>query len=143
MHPPRRSLGRWLGVGVFAGLCLLLAAFFGFVGFMKATASSADLARYGAWTVHIPPVLGRAVGWSEIALALALLGGLLPRPGPRLSALAAGLLLLNQIVAAMVHANRGELSALPQNMALIVACAVIIGLQRWAFGNRGKEGELA
>src|ERR1044071_9408346 len=82
-------------------ISILLAAFFGFVGFNKAFAPLADLARYGSWTIWIPETLGRAVGWSEIACALALLVGIARRPIGRAGA---WILVLNQICAAAVHA---------------------------------------
>ena len=49
-----------------AAVALPLAAFFAFVGWSKATAPLADLARYHAWTVYIPEPVGRLVGWSEV-----------------------------------------------------------------------------
>lgn len=96
------------------GLCarLVIAAFFGFVGTMKAFAPVAMLAAYGAWTVYLPDALGRAVGWSEIACALALLASLIPRLG-RLAVWAAILLGANQLVAATVHLAHRESEALP------------------------------
>ncbi len=101
-----------------AVLCLLLAAFFAFVGWNKAFASLADLARYGAWTVFLPEWAGRLVGWSEMALAAGLLAVFVPsrRNIARWSAL---LLIANQAVAALVHLAHGETAALPQNGVLI------------------------
>lgn len=107
-----------------AVLCVLLAAFFAFVGWNKAFASLADLAKYGAWTVHLPEWAGRLVGWSEMALAAGLLAVFVPRyrPVARWSAL---LLIGNQAVAALVHLNRGETAALPQNGVLIALLALV------------------
>lgn len=100
-----------------------LALFFGFVGWNKAFAPLADLARYHAWTVYLPEWLGRAVGWSEMALALGLLAGLLGKPGiARLSAL---LLIANQIAAALVHLLKSETAALPQNVMLFALLIII------------------
>jgi hypothetical protein len=112
-----------------AVLCLLLAAFFAFVGWNKAFASLADLARFGAWTVFLPEWAGRLVGWSEMALAAGLLSIFVPsrRNIARWSAL---LLIANQVVAAMVHLNHGETSALPQNGVLIALLAVVAILAR-------------
>lgn len=109
-----------------AVLCLLLAAFFAFVGWNKAFASLADLARFGAWTVFLPEWAGRLVGWSEMALAAGLLSIFVPRRRniARWSAL---LLIANQAVAALVHLTHGETAALPQNgvlIALLVAVAI-------------------
>lgn len=105
-----------------AVLCIGLAAFFGFVGWNKAFAPLEDLARYHAWTVHLPEWLGRAVGLSEMALALGLLAVLIRKP--RIICTAALLLIVNQLVAALVHLTHGEASALPQNAVLIALLAL-------------------
>ena len=109
-----------------AMVALLLAAFFLFVGWNKAFASLADLARYHAWTIYIPESLGRFVGWSEMLLAIGLVAGLLP-DRHRIVVWAAGLLILNQIIAATIHLAHGEMSALPQNAVLIA----LLGLVAW------------
>jgi len=101
---------------------LLLAAFFGFVGYNKAFASLSDLARYGSWTIWIPAALGRIVGWSEMACAVALASGIVRRFIPVARA-SAGVLIANQFCAAAVHASHGELKALPQNAVLILLLA--------------------
>ena len=101
-------------------LAVPLAAFFAFVGWNKAFAPLAELARHGAWTVHLPPWLGRAVGGSELACAALLLV-----PG-RLRRIAALVLVANQACAAAVHLAHGEVAALPQNallLALLIALA--------------------
>lgn len=116
-------------------LSLPLAAFFGFVGWMKATAPLAMLAQHGAWTVRVPEPLGRAVGVSEIACALLLLVGLLPRRA-RIGEAAAMVLIANQLVAAAVHASAGETHALPQNAVLIAALAIVAWLSRRYFSVR-------
>lgn len=115
-----------------AALCLLLAAFFGFVGWNKAFAAPDDLARYGSWTVYLPQMLGRMVGWSEILCAGALLAGL-TRKGPMVATCAALALLLNQMAAAIVHSLHHETAALPQNgvlMALLLGLARLTHIQR-------------
>lgn len=112
-----------------AVLSVPLALFFAFVGWNKAFAPLADLARYGAWTVHLPEALGRVVGWSELACALALLGSVLPR-GLRIAHLAALVLIANQCAASVVHAAQGEGAALPQNGVLIAMLAAVAWLIR-------------
>jgi hypothetical protein len=107
-----------------AVLCIPLTAFFGFVGWNKAFASLEDLARYHAWTVYLPEWLGRAVGWSEIALALGLFCVFVPKLRHHARA-AAALLIVNQLVAALVHLTHGESSALLQNAVLIALLAPI------------------
>ena len=101
-----------------AVLCVVLAAFFAFVGWNKAFASLADLSRYHAWTIYLAEPLGRAIGWSEMALALGLLAALHPRGG-RIATISALALVANQVVAAAVHLAQGERGALPQNAILI------------------------
>lgn len=109
-----------------AALCLLLALFFGFVGWNKAFASLDDLARYGSWTVHLPEMLGRMVGWSEMLCAVGLLAGL-NRKGRKIATITALALVLNQLVAAIVHTLHNEHAGLPQNGVLIV---LLLGLAR-------------
>lgn len=113
-------------------LSLPLAAFFAFVGWNKAFASLADLAKYGAWTVHLPEPVGRGVGWSEMACAIALL---VPRARP----IAALLLIANQLAAAAVHLAHGETGALPQNAVLILLLASIAFFARPV---QTRQGEL-
>ncbi len=110
-----------------AVLCLLLAAFFAFVGWNKAFAPLADLAKYGAWTVHLPELAGRLVGWSEMASAALLLIAPfnLSRPLARVAALA---LVANQLVAGAFHLARAETGALPQNAALILMLILLAWL---------------
>jgi hypothetical protein len=108
---------------------LLLAAFFAFVGWNKAFAPLADLVRYGSWTVWLPEWLGRLVGWSEMALALGIVG-MLHESFRRIGRLAAWALVANQIVAALVHLAHGELSALPQNAVLIALLLIVVAANR-------------
>lgn len=124
--------GAVLRKGAAAMLALLLAAFFGFVGWNKALAPLADLARHGAWTVHLPEWLGRLVGWSELALAAALLAVPVRPSIARIAALA---LVANQIAAGLVHLARGETAALPQNAVLIVMLLALWGAARTQQGE--------
>jgi len=103
---------------------LLLAAFFGFVGWSKATVPLVELARYHAWTVFLPEWLGRLVGISEVILAAGLLAVLVP-PRRALAGWSALLLIFNQLAAAIVHAWHGEVAALPQNGVLIALLALV------------------
>lgn len=109
-----------------AVLCTGLAAFFGFVGWNKAFAPLEDLARHHAWTVHLPEWLGRAVGWSELALALGLLAILIGKR--RIAHIAALLLIANQFAASAVHLAKTETAALPQN-AVLIALLVLVVIQ--------------
>lgn len=102
-----------------AALCVPLALFFAFVGWNKAFAPLADLAKYGAWTIHLPELAGRLVGWSEMACAALLLAAPL-RPRRLVGRIAALALVANQLVAGGVHLAHGETAALPQNLILIL-----------------------
>lgn len=122
-------------------MALLLAAFFAFVGWNKACAPLVDLARYHAWTVFVPEPLGRAIGWSEVLLA----GGLCTSLWPslhRVARIAALALVLNQIIAAIVHASHGETEALPQNGVLIVLLIAVVLLLRSSVSTHPKEESL-
>ena len=105
---------------------LLLSAFFGFVGWNKAFASIAELARHGAWTVWLPEWLGRLVGWSEMVLALGLLGAVCRRT-QKAAYMASIALVANQLVAATVHVAHGESGALPQNAVLVLLMFCVAG----------------
>lgn len=117
---PVRSLLTVLAILV----ATLLAAFFGFVGYHKSFAPLAELAQHRVWTLALPAWAGRLVGASELLLAGALLAMLLPR-FRAWAALAAALLIVNQLAAAGVHWSRGEGDALPQNVVLIVLLALV------------------
>lgn len=105
-------------------IATLLAAFFAFVGYHKSFAPLAELAQHRVWTLALPEWAGRLVGASELLLAGALLAMLLPR-FRAWAALAAALLIVNQLAAAGVHLSRGEADALPQNAVLIVLLALV------------------
>lgn len=126
--------------GALGAVSLLLAAFFLFVGYMKASAPLSELALHGAWTVHLPEAAGRAVGVSEMALAIALLAGL---ARPMAGVAAALILILNQIVAAAVHAGSGESAALPQNAVLIALCLAVAGLHGVRMRMAGARSPVA
>ena len=110
-----------------AVVATLLAAFFAFVGYNKAFASLADLTRYGAWTIWLPEIFGRLVGWTEMLCAAGLLC-IFWRRVCHLARIAAIALVLNQLIAAAVHASHGETGALPQNAVLIALLALVAAL---------------
>ena len=121
-----------------AALCVPLALFFAFVGWNKAFASLDDLARHHAWTVHLPELAGRIIGWSELLLAAALLAAL-SATRRRIARFAALALILNQIAAALVHAAHAQAFALPQNAVLI---AMLLGLA-WLTRTEGENARCA
>lgn len=107
-------------------LSLILAAFFLFVGAMKAFAPIPELVQHHAWTVHLPYYLGRAVGWSEMGCSLLLIAGLIR---PSVGMFGAATLLINQICAAIMHLGQHEYGALPQNAVIMAVCSLIWMLQ--------------
>lgn len=107
---------------------LLLAAFFCFVGYWKALGPAAALVEHKAWVAGFPLFFARAVGWSEIALALLLLATAWPRLR-KAAHWAAPLLVVNQLVAGLVHISRRELDALPQNAVLLALLVLVIASQ--------------
>ena len=117
---------------------LPLAAFFGFVGYMKTFAPLATLAQHHAWTVALPEWLGRAVGMSELLCAAALLAALALRGKLVWAERAAALLVINQIAAATVHLMRGEADALPQN-GVLIGLLVICGFTARAWQGRARR----
>ena len=118
-----------------AGLLILLAAFFAFVGWNKAFAPLTELARHHAWTVLLPDWLGRLIGWSEMALVAGMLGAAALRHA-RLAGGSALVLVANQLAAAVVHLANGEAAALPQNALLIALLLIVVRLTGEAFGSR-------
>ncbi len=105
---------------------LLLAAFFGFVGFMKAFAPMAELQVHHAWVADMQPAIARAVGWSEMLCAVGLIVPVRFAARRRLTAIAALSLFANQLVAIFFHGVRGDLAeALPQNLLLLGLLAAV------------------
>lgn len=108
-------------------LCVALAAplavFFAFVGWHKATSPISELAKHGAYTVHLPEWLGRLAGVTEILCAIALIVGVLPR-WRRAAQWGAVYVFVSQIIAGTIHIIYGEVQSLPANglwMAIAVA----------------------
>jgi DoxX-like family len=105
--------------------CLLLAAFFAFVGYWKAFGPIEALAEHHAWVAGWPDWFARTVGWSELACAAALVGSALA--GLRTVAFWAALVLIvNQLAALAVHVSRSEAAAAgPQNLVIIAVLGLI------------------
>lgn len=138
----RRSLPSliWQGAGLL--LAVPLAGFFGFVGFMKATAPISELAIHEAWTVHIPQAIGRLVGVSEVLCAAALLAGAFILRAGKAATAAAAVLIVNVSVAAWVHYRAGELDHLPQNAALAAMLGLAaLSIRQRASAQESKKGE--
>ena len=105
---------------------IVLAAFFAFVGYWKAFGPIEALAEHHAWVAGFPDWFARAVGWSELACAAALVTSALTS----LRGLAfwtAIVLIVNQLAALAVHVSRGEVAAAgPQNLVLLVMLGLIV-----------------
>ncbi len=113
----------------YASLALPLLAFMAFVGYHKVFSSMADLARYGAYTAHLPEWMGRILGFAEMASAAALLAGIMP--GWRKGVKPAGIfIILSQILSSIIHVQHGETAALPQNAVIALVAALLIWLCR-------------
>jgi hypothetical protein len=105
--------------------CLLLGAFFAFVGYWKAFGSIEALAEHHAWVAGWPDWFARTIGWSELACAAALVASSLA--GLRnLAFFTALVLIANQLVALAVHISRGEAAATgPQNLVILTMLGLI------------------
>jgi DoxX-like family len=105
--------------------CLLLAAFFAFVGYWKALGPIEALAEHHAWVAGWPDWFARIIGWSELACAAALVGSSLAG----LSGVAfwsALALIVNQLAALAVHVSRSEAAvAGPQNLVILAVLGLI------------------
>ncbi|MFM2372717.1 MAG: hypothetical protein RIS85_2439 [Pseudomonadota bacterium] len=113
-------------------LSLLLAVFHGFVGWHKAFASLDELAQHTAWTVYLPELLGRAIGWLEMGLALALIVALIghfSRPAlARVGMWAAIVFVMLEVISSWVHYRHGEVFMLKQNAASVGMTALLAWL---------------
>lgn len=117
-----------------------LAAFFAFVGWHKTVDPLADLLRHGAWTAHVPRVIGRFVGGSELICAVALFAALVPQAS-RWTRMAAFYLAANQVVSSIVHVAHDESRSLPQNLLLAILLLLLARLVRVAADGREMESK--
>ncbi|WP_353227805.1 DoxX family protein [Novosphingobium sp.] len=109
-------------------LALPIAAFSLFVGYNKALAPMAVLVEHLAWTIHLPMVVGRAIGWLELAAATVLIASLVLRRLTRAGLYAAGWIALNHGIAACVHVGAREWSTLTQSAVVIPLCVLLVWL---------------
>ena len=123
-HPGRGK--RALMLGALTLLVVPIAAFSLFVGWNKAFAPLTVLAKHSAWTIHLPVVAGRALGWLEILAATTLLAALLVPRLSRAGMYAAIWITLNNIVAAIVHVIFAEWHTLPQSAVVITLCTIMV-----------------
>ncbi len=126
----RQPLPKW-AFAVLAVIVLALGAFSLFVGYNKALSPLEVLREHSAWTIHLPVLLGRVIGWVEILAAAVLILGLGLRPLRRWGWLGAIWITLNHAVAAVVHILFKEWHTLTQSAVVLVLCLVMI----WLYGR--------
>jgi hypothetical protein len=105
--------------------CLLLGAFFAFVGYWKAFGPVQALAEHHAWVAGWPGWFARTIGWSELLCAAALIASALAalRGVAFWTAL---VLIINQLTALAVHVSRSEAAvAGPQNLVILAVLGLI------------------
>lgn len=116
------------GAGMIARIvAALLGLAIAFFGSFKAFAPLSVLEQHHAWTTALPDAVGRLVGVTELAAALALLLGAARARSIRFAVAGAIYLIVNQGLAAWVHVARGETAALPQN-AVLAGLALFVAL---------------
>jgi DoxX-like family len=120
----------WPAFIVLAVIAIALGAFSLFVGYNKAMAPLAVLREHSAWTIHLPVLLGRTVGWLEIVAAAVLILGLFLRPLVRWGSWAAVWITLNHAAAAVVHVIHAEWHTLTQSGVVIALCLAMVWLYR-------------
>jgi hypothetical protein len=105
--------------------CLLLGAFFAFVGYWKALGPIEALTAHHAWVAGGPDWFARSIGWSELACGAALVASSLAGFS-RVAFCTALVLIVNQLAALAVHVSRSEAAvAGPQNLVLIAVLGLI------------------
>ena len=109
-------------------LALLLGGFSAFVGWNKAFAPLEILREHSAWTIHLPVLLGRLVGWLEVASVAVLFASLPFARFARFGMWAAIWITLNHMAAALVHVFHGEWSSLPANGIYLAMCFILVAL---------------
>ena len=113
-----------------AVLAFPLAAFFGFVGWHKVFSPLSELAKHGAYTVHLPEWLGRIAGVTEMLCALALVAGIVPR-WRAAAKWGAVYVFVSQIVAGTIHIIYGEIHSLPANGQWMAIAAALFAVCVW------------
>lgn len=110
----------------------VLAAAYGLFGSMKATQPLDQLATMMQWIPDFPVWFVRGLGVVEVLGAIGLILPSLTRIQPRLTVVAALLILVHQGCAIALHLSKGEASVLGLNMVLIALAAFI-------FWGRGRK----
>lgn len=119
-------------LGLIVVLTVPLVLFHGFVGWHKAFSSHAELVAHKAWTAHLPEALGRAVGWLEMALTLALIAALLRPRLARMGVMACAALVLLEAISLLTHQIMQDGAPALQNVVTIVVTAFL----GWLYARR-------
>lgn len=85
----------------------------------------AEVSQYIVWAQVVPAALVRFIGASELAAAIGLILPAATRIRPMLTPLAAAGLVLVMLLAIGFHLSRGEIQALPVNIALGALAAFV------------------
>lgn len=109
-------------------LTLLLGGFSAFVGWNKAMSPLEVLREHSAWTIHLPVLLGRIVGWLEMASVAALATALVVPRLARWGLAGAAWISANHVVAAGFHVAYAEWHTLTQSAVVITLCALWVWL---------------
>jgi uncharacterized membrane protein YhaH (DUF805 family) len=86
------------------------------------------LVEHLAWTIHLPVMVGKGVGWLEMFAASVLILSLAVRRLRRAGFYAAAWIALNHSVAAIVHVSASEWSTLSQSAFVIPLCLMLTWL---------------
>lgn len=111
------SPGKGLTMGLWVAQALLALAFTA-SGLMKLTTPIAELATKMAWVTHVPAGLVPFIGGAEFAGALGLILPSLTKVQPRLTPIAAALLVVVMVLAAALHLSIGEAPFVVPNLVL-------------------------
>jgi hypothetical protein len=135
---------KWLNLGLWAAQ-ILLAAAFGFFGFIKATQSVAGLAPMMHWVTPHNIVFVHTLGVLEVLGAVGVTLPWLTRIQPRLTVAAALCFVMVQVLAIGFHASRGETATtIPLNLVLLgLAAFVFWGRNSSAGSGRDQFGDAA
>ena len=115
-------------------LTVVLGGFSAFVGWHKATAPLELLRENSAWTIHLPVLLGRIVGWLEMVAVAALTAALLVPRLARWGLAGSAWIAANHIVAAGFHVAFEEWHTLTQSAVVTTLCAIWV----WLWQRRAK-----
>lgn len=118
----RHHKGLHIGLWIVQGL---LAVAFGMAGVLKTIMPISELAAQMGWPGDLPAALVRFIGLSELAAAVGLILPAALRIRPILTPLAALGLVVVMVLAAGFHLVRGEVEALPINLAFGALAAFV------------------